>query len=541
MIFKLGLLSFAVQRQNSLSGKLYRRMRKPYLSAEHQNARAAILRERDPLRLYCSPMPWRTEKTLPLAIAVLVVIVIAYAALTYRSIRELIDASFEPVHAHEVLAELKEVLQSVTDAEAGQRGYLLIGNTVYLEPYEAAVARVDQHMARLKDLTAGYTEYERLVSRIEVLMAVRLALLRKGLALRQAQGFEAARTWAALSEGREAMKSFRAAVGELADETKTLLRHSKRDTRQAGREALFGLALGAGISLALIVAVHYLIRRDLLERERTASALRAAHDELERRVEERTLELARSNRELQDFAFVASHDLQEPLRKVQAFSGRLKDKYGGVLEAEGRDYLERMISAARRMHTLINDLLTFSRVTTKGQPFIPVALEEVARQVVGDLEARIEASGGKVELSPLPAIEADPVQMRQLLQNLIGNALKFHLPGKPPMVRVAGAILEGAESTEEASAPKGFCQITVQDDGIGIDEQYLDKIFTPFQRLHGRGQYEGTGIGLAICRKIVERHGGRISVTSTAGAGCIFSVTLPLTHAGEAGGESTQT
>src|SRR4029079_9918458 len=156
---------------------------------------------------------------------------------------------------------------------------------------------------------------------------------------------------------------------------------------------------------------------------------------LERRVEERTIELAktnkeleRSNRELQDFAFVASHDLQEPLRKIQAFGDRLKTKHAASFNDEGRDYLERMQNAARRMYVLINDLLTFSRVTTKAQPFVPVDLSQVAKEVINDLEVRIQQSNGRVEVGTLPQLEADPLQMRQLLQNLIGNALKFYRP-----------------------------------------------------------------------------------------------------------------
>jgi len=328
------------------------------------------------------------------------------------------------------------------------------------------------------------------------------------------------------------MEEVRAIIEEMAGEEAKHLSRRVQESRQSGQEAFLGLALGTGLSLALLFLVYYLLRRDILAAEHAASALRAAHDELERRVKERTLDLERSNRELQDFAFVASHDLQEPLRKIQAFGGRLKEKYAEVLEGQGRDYLERMQNAARRMQTLINDLLALSRVTTKAQPFVAVALEEVAREVVGDLDARIEETGGHVEVGPLPAIEADPLQMRQLLQNLIGNALKFHLPQQPPLVRVHGAIIEG-EAPAEHTAANGSCQIAVQDNGIGIDEQYLDKIFTPFQRLHARGEYEGTGMGLAVCRKIVEQHGGRITATSTLGEGATFLVTLPLRHSEE--------
>ncbi len=159
----------------------------------------------------------------------------------------------------------------------------------------------------------------------------------------------------------------------------------------------------------------------------------------EQQLEMSARELERSNRELQDFAFIASHDLQEPLRKIQAFGDLLKVQYGGALGGEGADFVARMQNASRRMHVLINDLLSFSRVTTKGQPFVPVDLTDVTREVLTDLEVRLRQTGGQVELDRLPAIEADPLQMRQLLQNLIGNALKFHRPDAPPVVKVGGS------------------------------------------------------------------------------------------------------
>lgn len=255
-----------------------------------------------------------------------------------------------------------------------------------------------------------------------------------------------------------------------------------------------------------------------IERRRAEVALRRSEAELK----VFAAKLEASNRELQDFASVASHDLQEPLRKIQAFGDRLKTKYGDALGDGGRDYLERMQNAAGRMQTLINDLLTFSRVTTKAQPFVAVELGEVIEGVVSDLEARVERSGGSVEVGEMLRLEADPLQMRQLLQNLIGNALKFHKPGEPPLVRV------WCERENE------LCRVHVSDNGIGFDEKYLDRIFTVFQRLHGRHAYEGTGVGLAVCRRIAERHGGSITAASESGRGSTFVVTLPITqHQGE--------
>jgi signal transduction histidine kinase len=236
--------------------------------------------------------------------------------------------------------------------------------------------------------------------------------------------------------------------------------------------------------------------------------------------------LERSNKELQDFASVASHDLQEPLRKIQAFSDRLRSKCAAALDDVGRDYLDRVQNAAKRMQTLINDLLTFCRITTKAQPFVPTDLKGAALEVISDLEVRIEQVNGRVELAELPTVDADPLQMRQLMQNLIGNALKYHRPEVPPVVKVS--------STHLAEESRELCQILVEDNGIGFDEAYSDRIFTIFQRLHGRTEYEGTGVGLAVCRKIAERHGGSITARSRPGEGSSFMVTLPVRQPKEA-------
>jgi PAS domain S-box-containing protein len=239
-------------------------------------------------------------------------------------------------------------------------------------------------------------------------------------------------------------------------------------------------------------------------------------------------ELARSNAELQQFASIASHDLQEPLRKIQAFGNRLKATYGETLNAQGLDYLERMQNAAQRMQNLIDDLLILSRITTRVQAFVPVNLTQVTQEVLSDLEVRSQQTGGHVEVGELPTIDGDPVQMRQLLQNLISNALKFHQEGEPPVVKIYSQLLDRERKPVEADVVAELCQIIVEDNGIGFDEKYLDRIFNVFQRLHSRSEYEGTGMGLAICRKITERHGGSITAKSTPEHGAKFIVTLPV-------------
>ena len=226
-------------------------------------------------------------------------------------------------------------------------------------------------------------------------------------------------------------------------------------------------------------------------------------------------ELERSNQELGDFAYIASHDLQEPLRKISVFSDRLLGTNNSFNETQ-KGYLERMGKAACRMQALIEDLLKLSQVTTKGQPFQKVDLGKIALEVIEDLDTKLQETRGKVTVVKLPHLEADPFQMRQLFQNLIENALKYHKEDVPPQVQLDSSFV-----TEEGWT------IHVSDNGIGLDEKFSDRIFAPLERLHGISTYEGTGIGLAICKKIVSRHRGSIFVKSQEGQGATFTFTLP--------------
>ncbi len=244
-------------------------------------------------------------------------------------------------------------------------------------------------------------------------------------------------------------------------------------------------------------------------------------------------ELERSNRELEQFAYVASHDLQEPLRKIRTFGDRLQMKCADKLDEVGADCLQRMQSAAGRMQTLIDGLLSLSRVTTQGRSFVAVDLAEIAHEVVSDLEVQIEKAGGRVEVGHLPTIQADPLQMRQLLQNLIANGLKFHRLDQPPVVKVQGRFVHGREQRRPGvSAAQEQCRIVVEDNGIGFEQKHQERIFGVFERLHPRDVFEGMGIGLALCRKIVERHGGTITARGVSGQGSTFEVLLPVTRGG---------
>ena len=260
--------------------------------------------------------------------------------------------------------------------------------------------------------------------------------------------------------------------------------------------------------------------QDITARKQAEDELKRVNEELEVRVLERTAELERRNEELQDFAFIASHDLQEPLRKIQVFGDLLVDKCGEVVNADGRHYIDRIVKAANRMQTLLECLLTYSRVARKTRSLKETDLKDPVAEALSMLEVLIQENNARVEVEELPRIPTDAVQMVQLFQNLVANALKFKRDEEPPHIRIYFRTTVDED--------RRMCEICVDDNGIGFDEKYLDKIFMPFQRLHGRTEYEGVGMGLAICRKIVERHGGTITARSTPGKGSSFIVTLPV-------------
>jgi signal transduction histidine kinase len=235
----------------------------------------------------------------------------------------------------------------------------------------------------------------------------------------------------------------------------------------------------------------------------------------EESLKEYSAELARSNADLQQFAYVASHDLQEPLRAVSSFSQLLARRYQGKLDSDADDFITFMVDGATRMQTLINDLLAFSRIGTRGNPFAPVECENILQTARANLDVAIAESGAVITHDPLPALVADQTQLTQLFQNLFSNAIKFRRPEEAPRIHVS------------AKRQGGAWRLSVRDNGIGIDPQYFDRIFIIFQRLHGREKYAGTGIGLAICKKIVERHGGRIWVESEREKGSTFHFVIP--------------
>jgi signal transduction histidine kinase len=293
--------------------------------------------------------------------------------------------------------------------------------------------------------------------------------------------------------------------------------------------ARFTSALEKARAERTLVSVEYALESNGMQRHYEARIMPLLQDQLmviirnithrknaEKELREKARELERSNGELEQFAYVASHDLQEPLRSVQSYLQLLKRRYGEKLDQDADEFIDFAVDGAKRMRQLIEDLLTYSRVSSRGRPPEPTNLDEVVDHVMRGLSAAVEECGATITRDPLPCINGDRAQLKQLYQNLISNALKFR-KDNAPHVKLS-AEKEGA-----------FWRLGVSDDGIGMNPKYAEKVFEIFKRLHSKDEYEGTGIGLAICKKIVERHGGRIWVESRLGEGSTFCFTLPMT------------
>jgi signal transduction histidine kinase len=413
---------------------------------------------------------------------------------------------------NEILQASAELETQVINAETGQRGYLLTGERRYLQPYEAAATRLAEDVARLQALTLDPGQKGR-VAALAPLVEAKLAELRQTVELRQ-RSLEEALAVVRTDEGQRLTEEIRAVLAEFdAAERRLLDERTLAQERQA--EVTTALATATGL-FSLLTA---LFGATLLRRGREEDRLREVNAGLERRVTERTAGLAEANRELDAFAHTVSHDLRAPIRAMRGYAAALEEDVGEALGVEGRQYVERIDAAAGRMDALVEDILAYSRLAREDIRTGRVDLEAVvdaALEAIGS--AAVAEPGAAVEVRrPMPAVRAQAAMLRQAVQNLLANALKFTEPGRAPVVRV----------WSELGADGATVRLWVEDEGIGIAPTHQERIFVPFERLHGRETYPGTGIGLAIVSRVAERLGGACGVYSRPGGGSRFWIDLP--------------
>ncbi len=488
-----------------------------YQKLRDKLAKSAI----EAVRFNSEPSKWSVEQKTRVMLGVASVILVGLNALFYWSFVKQKETSDQVTQSRKVLLKIEGVLSSIKDAETGQRGYLLTGQESYLEPYDLAIKTIAQQIIELKASPITAPDQQQQIKILEPLVRQKLAELQETVNLKKNQASEAALQVVLTNEGKEIMDQIRTVIQQMKVKQNEELQNwlKARDEQALAGQWIF--LFGMVLNLFGFYLVYRTIEQETNERRQAEASFKQLNVELEARVQERTGELEEanaklsySNRELEQFAYVASHDLQEPLRAVNSYAQLLSRKYQGNLDAKADKYLGYITEGATRMQQLINDLLEFSRVGTRVKALQPIDCETLLSKVLDNLKIAIAESRTRVTHAPLPTVMGDEIQLIQLLQNLIGNAIKFRCE-ESPQVHI---------STEQTQNEWVFA---IRDNGIGMEAEYLDRIFTIFQRLHSKSEYPGTGIGLAVCKKIVECHGGRIWVESTPGVGSAFYFTIP--------------
>ena len=483
----------------------------------------------------------------------LLALLLFLVGLSLYNFRLLGQASAYSTRSYRTLFESEALLQSLLNMETGVRGFLVTGEEPFLDPYDQGRNNFKTHLANARELMktvpeqiVRLDELERLQQKWDLTMLQSAIERRRG----STNLMEALATASERANERKAMMDeMRNVIRRIEDQENILLAARAQEVQQ--RRAVFETILWVGglFSILLTGALALFAARAASQIAQAQSRLEESNSQLtrakalaeaeveQRRAAEEKLksaveDLRRSNAELEQFAYVASHDLQEPLRAVAGCVQVLQKRYGGKLDARADQFIEHAVDGAQRMQNLINDLLSYSRVGTHGKEFGPVSMEKTADYALQNLSERIKETGVEITRDALPEVWGDSGQLELVLQNLVSNALKFR--GEiDPLVHIGYQLRRVERAPDE---PEGAALISdepqhvfsVRDNGLGIEPQYFQRIFVMFQRLHTRTEFPGTGIGLAICKKIVERHGGTIGVQSTPGEGATFWFSLPV-------------
>ncbi len=473
-------------------------------------------------------------------IVIVVFVIVVITANSFYVVSTLNDLSALEARlftTNRVINAVNRLHVAVLRIESGQRGFMLTNDAKYLADYTQTLGVIGELMDEV-EVSSFSSDIEVQNERIERLLELTKAKVNEVIQVVELikEGKEQEATELVESdEGIKLYKQFENLFSEIDSSERNMQGTHLANLMSLRRDSVNTLIISSATTLLLIISVFLLLKINSREHEKYQADLESVNEDLESRIAERTQELsvyseelARSNRELEDFAFVASHDLQEPLRKIRAFGNRLESGYNDVFDERGKDYLARMLNAAERMSMLISDLLAFSRVSTRGKEFDDVDLANVIKSVMSDLEIAIDEKSAQIDVSDMPVVRGDKSQLEQLFLNLLSNALKFQSDGVTPIVSITATDATSEDVKDILiSDEHDWIKITVTDNGIGFEQSFAEKIFAPFQRLHGRSEYKGTGIGLAVCRRIVERHNGQISATSKLGEGATFSIIIP--------------
>lgn len=470
-----------------------------------------------------------------------VLLLASVGTLSYLNTQRLVSNKQWVAHTHEVLDTLDQVEDGIRIAESGRRGYIFSQEATHLDTYSTGVQMAHRGLGKLRQLTQDNRDQQLRIDQLEPLLNQRISSLQQSIDLLQTKQSQPTIQIQMTNQGAIAQQIVQKKLAEIEQAERLLLEQRSQASDASVQATLIMTNIGYLLSFGLLLTIYLLLRQEMQERQAAETALRKTNEQLETRVKESieanlalqkeiadrieaeeqvaqlAMTLSRSNQELEQFAYIASHDLQEPLRAVTSYTQMLSRRYQSHLDERADKYIHYIVDGAARMQQLINDLLTYSRVGRQQLDLNPTDCNSVLEQVVKNLKIAIAESNATVTQDPLPIVMADAAKLIQLLQNLISNALKYHSEA-PPKIHISVVQRE-----------KDWC-FSVKDNGIGIDPQYAERIFILFQRLHTRREYPGTGIGLAICKKIADLHQGEIWVESQPDQGSAFYFTLPKTN-----------
>ncbi|GAB3756114.1 sensor histidine kinase [Spirosoma pomorum] len=452
-----------------------------------------------------------------LVASVLIALGFLMSLLTYDRYNE---ESKRVQRTQELIGQLQDVLSSLKDTETGVRGFIGSGDRAFLEPYNAALPLIPSQLARLHYLAEESSRQSSRIDTLNKLIEIKLANLARLVSEAERMTPELRAIY--LRVDKRYMDQIRVWSARAIAAEKVLLNTHMEQTDYYFRSAIAVIFVLSLLTFLALGMSYRLLTNELERRQRNEDQLRAY--ELQLRDQLRQLES--SNEELERFAFVASHDLQEPLRKIQSFANLITDRYTNLFDADSMMFMGKITKSAERMSKLIKDLLNFSRISSHQEEFRPVNLNQIIQRILDDQELRIKGLNVQVELGKLPTIPAVSSQIDHLFTNLISNALKFHRADVTPTLRIQANEVRAGEYPELMTNRRYVC-ISVEDNGIGFEEKYIEHIFKLFQRLHGKTTFEGTGIGLAICKRVVLYHHGHITAHSQPNQGTTFMVILP--------------
>lgn len=470
-------------------------------------------------------MHFSVHKKIRLGFFIAFTVIVAASVFSYLVAKNLLDNAGRLNHAIEVSKRLEVITRQLKEAEAAIRGYTLTKDSSFLDPsMQERSNRIEREYLLLRQITSDNPVQQKHLDTLRRLLAIKYQQLQMG-----GENSTQVKQLSKVKEGEKSMDLIDNKVRDMTRIEESLVQEKSELFHFFAVMWVPMILISSLVAILIGIYSYVTLTREFRLQLHIESRMKSYQRDLQQNISL----LNKTNQELEQFAYVASHDLQEPLRKISTFSDRLQMKYKEQLPPDAIQLIDRMVSAVSRMRVLINDLLVFSRAgRITPESITPVDMNKLLQEVISDLEVTLEEKNVQVKYDQLPVIEGSDTSFHQLFQNLLANSIKFASPDRRLEINIRHELLPGKELgiVKESRWNDSYCRISIDDNGIGFEQAYADRIFLIFQRLHGISEYSGTGIGLAICKKIVDSHNGFIQAYGDPGKGATFVVILPLKH-----------